>query len=291
VKSRRRVNSTVVPLPLVQLRFSAKEIQIMKTLRLVLLLVSIFALGFASIASFGKANSVGGQDKQELCRDNQARLDELGKQAETLESELAYTSESEDKARLWLSNLNKAIVDPQRRQPGKLVNIYANTPAEKQMLARAFGVTWKEAYVDDDVRFLQAVRDGAIRRVERIKYVLAHKSEITQQKANVDRQIDFHRNRLTELRCESSSSSAGCDALTGTWTWSWGNGKVKKGEEETTIVSDHTMNQPGNAGTWTCSGGSVTFNWKHSKDTLTIVDKDTLSGGSNFGDWVKATRK
>lgn len=99
----------------------------------------------------------------------------------------------------------------------------------------------------------------------------------------------------TKPKPQSSSSSGekkeGCDALPGTWTWSWGSGKVKKGEEETTIVGDHTMHQTGNAGSWTCGGGSVTFNWKHSKDTLKFVDKDTLSGGSNYGDWVKATRK
>jgi hypothetical protein len=83
----------------------------------------------------------------------------------------------------------------------------------------------------------------------------------------------------------------GCDALPGTWAWSWGHGNETKGNSVTTITSDHKMSQPDNHGTWSCSGSSVRFNWTHSTDTLTIVDKNTLQGGSNYGDWVRAKRQ
>jgi len=83
----------------------------------------------------------------------------------------------------------------------------------------------------------------------------------------------------------------GCDALPGTWAWSWGHGNETKGNSVTTITSDHKMSQPDNHGTWRCSGSSVTFSWTQSTDTLSMVDKDTLQGGSNLGDWVKAKRQ
>jgi hypothetical protein len=185
---------------------------VFRSTRPVLLLLAAALVGFVTTNS-----AVIVQSKQELCQNNKTRLAELEKQAQTLQEELSFTNGTEDNARALLSTLNKALVDPQRSDPGHFVRVYLPTPAYRQMAVEKWGggLPWKDEYLDDDVLLLRALRDVGIRRVERVKYVLTHKPEIQQQKANADQQIAYHRNRLAELRCgESSSSSAAAQPCT-----------------------------------------------------------------------------
>lgn len=97
-----------------------------------------------------------------------------------------------------LGELNKAIADPQRREPGHHGRFFLIAPEfrDRKGAFQEVGLPWKDEYAGEegDVPFLKALRDAQIRRVDRVKYVLANRAEIEQQKATIDQQIAYRTN-------------------------------------------------------------------------------------------------
>ena len=260
----------------------------------------VLLLLVAALVGFVTTNSAVFGQKQDLCQNNKTQLAELEKQAQTLQKELSFKNDTEDDARRFLSALNKALVDPHSSEPGHFVRIYLPTPAARQMAVESWGdgLPWKDEYLDDDALLLRALRDAGIRRVVRVKYVLTHKAEIQQQKANADEQIAYHRNRLAELHCGESSASPTELSVVGTWTWAFG--PTGKAEEHGTVTftKDEEKQEMtwsgGSRGTWTQSGSIVTLRWldKTITDTMTLSENgETLKGTNTKGLDVIGTRK
>jgi hypothetical protein len=176
---------------------------------------AILLLFVAALVLLTTGNSALAQTKEELCQNNKARLAELEQQAQTLAKEVSYTAQTENGERNFLSAFNKAIVHPQ--DPPSDLRELIHTPRDREKLAERQGLPWKDEYGEDDLLFFRAMRDAEIKRIERIKYVLTHKGEIQQQKAAVDRQMAYSRNRLAKLACDESETESSYPNLGGGW--------------------------------------------------------------------------
>lgn len=162
-----------------------------------------------------------GQTKAEQCRTASELVQKYEKQAAVLAEELAYNSATETAARNYLSNLNKSIVDPNRNKPGHFFSSAMRSPSERRDVVERMGLVWDERFENDDVFLLQKLRDRQIEHVTLTTYVLAHMTEIKDQKAEVDRQIALQKQRILDLKCSKTAKppvpppSKG--DLSGTW--------------------------------------------------------------------------
>jgi hypothetical protein len=116
--------------------------------------------------------------KEERCRDNKKLLAELEEKALTLQAELSYTRSTEDWARDWLSEVNRAIADPEKKESIHFLHAHFDTIDERQKNIESLGLPWNNKYESDDLLFLRALREGLIRRIKRIDYVLKNKAEL-----------------------------------------------------------------------------------------------------------------
>ncbi len=178
-----------------------------KKLALLLFVVAFVCFIAAGSPVFGQGD--------DMCQTTRKHIAELEKQAETLQAELGYDSRTEDSARNILSNLNKAITDPQRSEPGHLAQVLIGTSPERYEAAKRMALPWKEEYLTDDLLFLKSLREKQIPRVTRIHYVMDHKLEIEQEKAHVNTEIAAERNRLVSLRCSGYETEGN---MAGFWT-------------------------------------------------------------------------
>jgi hypothetical protein len=180
-----------------------------------MLAVLTFLLLFSP--STTRAQDLTEAQRQERCENNRARLPELEKQAQTLQTEVSYTAASEVRARNGLALFNRALVDPQARE-SLFRQDWLRSPRARELTAEKYDLEWKDEY-DDNTVFLRDLRDASIRQVERVKYVLTHRAEIQQQQAALNRQIASHRNNLVALKCDEPGGGEGGDQdWSGTWT-------------------------------------------------------------------------
>ncbi len=155
-----------------------------------------------------------GQSRAELCEKNSNMLADAEKKLETLKEELNFSGQTEDTARTVLSNLNKSIVDPQRTEPGHFFRELLTIPDDKRRAVKQLGLPWKDEYLTNDLLLLKTLRDKQIVRVDRVKYVLAHKPELQQQQYELGKQIDFYKDQNDKLGCGTLGEDAG---LEGKW--------------------------------------------------------------------------
>lgn len=177
-------------------------------------MLAVFTLLLLLSPSMMRAQDLSDAERQERCDNNKARLPELEQQAQTLQTEVSYTAASEVRARNGLALFNRALVDPQARE-SLFRQDWLRTPRARELTAEKFDLEWKDEY-DDNTVFLRDLRDASIRQVERVKYVLTHKTEMQQQQADLNRQIASHRNNLVVFKCDGLGG--GDQDWSGTWT-------------------------------------------------------------------------
>jgi len=270
----------------------------------------VFAAALAALSlSFAAHAQMSEQDRQARCANNQTRL-------ATLEKQYTSYASDEDIARMREGAL--AI----RRGIDRILAKYPDNSSRNapfldlwdrlKHLSRSgpicdrndFGQVRDRTYMclSDLEGELNNRIDSAVKQIPERDKVLA--------------QIEHHRANLVALQCDvprngEQNASDSCRAdIGGTWNWSWGHGDQVLGNQNTTISrgpaqfsrdsrrgrpADGTMSQSGNSGVWKCDGGSVTFEWSASVDTLNVVDANHLQGqgkGDDASDvnWVRVTR-
>jgi hypothetical protein len=278
-----------------------KTMNQIRSTRLVLLLCSVAVFCLFVSGAVMTQNS-----KEERCRDNKARLDELSNQQDTLKKEASYTNATEAQARRFLALLNRAFADPNLRGPRSPIGTIMEHLRETQNL-EDLSLTWKDEYERDDDLFMRVLRDATIRRIERIKYVLANKPAIEQRKASVDYEVNFRRGRLAELGCDATSLKREDQGVSGVWNFECCEkhytGKLTLIQNSNKISGYFGDTSNGTTGEidGEINGATLTFKRRWSAQTqdynLTLSpDGNTLTGSftgdrdTSVGTDVKATR-
>lgn len=274
--------------------------------------VVMAAILAAVSVSFAARAEMSEQDRQARCANNQTRL-------ATLEKHYASYASDEDVARMREGLLAvrqgiKRIQDATQEHPDdrQRTASYLKLWDRLKHLSRSGQVCDQPGFHDaGDASFmcLNELEGDLNKRIDAAVKQIPERDKLLVE-------IEHARNNLVALQCDmprngEQNASDTCRAdIGGTWNWSWGHGDQVLGNQSTTISrgpaqfsrdarrgrpADGTMSQSGNSGVWKCDGGSVTFEWSASVDTLSVVDGNHLDGqgkGDNDKDvnWVRVTR-
>ena len=232
----------------------------------------VLVVGFSSVSA-----ALCQSNPPQACEVHESSVSKLTNQAESISERLAYDASDEAEARTALSDFNRALADPRLRQ---------------SVLEKYFGAAAGKNG-ENKVMLLRGMRDEQVRRVERIDYARKHHAELQQQRANVERQLAYHHNRMTELGCKAARQEEppkiGCDGFAG--TWKTGFGEMTFTITDNTATASYSFDNGTVRGTLT-TGGRVlvgTYSEGQAKGTFQFVLAD--DGQSFSGRWRRTSGK
>jgi hypothetical protein len=277
--------------------------------RIILHVLVMLCLLFSSHAS---GQGLTDEERQERCKTTRNRVAELEKQSAITMAELRKipsAKEIED-ARGHMVFVRKLANNRQAHSWHDL-NLSQSDLAKLTRIDHAYhGGCTSDFYQDmaySDVRDCFGKLHVTIgKKIDKDKVLLSQKPTLLKRKAELEKQMAYHRNNLVSLGCDHASSTQPNNpsaydpkSVAGTWTWSYAErGKTLEKHGSVTFVKtghdNGTMKWSGGShGIWTQSGQSVRLEWqdKDSIDTMTLsADGHNLSGSNKQGWVVEGTR-
>lgn len=120
--------------------------------------------------------------RREGCRKNRARLAQLQSELDNAQYELNWDKSTLKDARQVLTTLDQALVN--KRKAKEVLQRFEKTG--RRRIAANYHIAWDDAYNRDGKRFLKAIRDVQVQRVQHVEYVLAHKADTRKKLTSVN---------------------------------------------------------------------------------------------------------